>query len=152
MTWSFRFTRLVKRTIQTLLKPLRPVLEHYTHTIRTGPARGMKKKGGLTFLPSPRTREDRLLNRLNLEGKTVYDLGGNIGMMSLFFSRAVGPKGHVLTFEPNPDTIPVLEGNITANNLSNVYIYNIAIGATSHTGQLVVHRGGRGDGLMQLFS
>ena len=132
-----------------LMKPLRPVLENYTHTIRTGPALGMKRRGGLTFFPSPRTEEDRFLNQLNLEGKTVYDVGGNIGIMSLFFSRAVGPKGCVLTFEPNPDTIPLLEDNITVNDLSNVRIYNVAIGATSHTGELVVNRGRRGSGSME---
>src|SRR5437867_4319614 len=35
-------------------------------------------------------------------GMTVYDIGANRGQMTLFFSRAVGPAGMVVAFEPVP--------------------------------------------------
>lgn len=33
-------------------------------------------------------------------GSTVVDAGANIGMFSAFFAAAVGPNGHVYSFEP----------------------------------------------------
>ncbi len=42
-----------------------------------------------------------LLPQLN-GGATVYDIGANCGQMALFFSRQVGPRGRVVSFEPVP--------------------------------------------------
>ena len=45
------------------------------------------------------------LNKINLEGKTIYDIGAHIGFHSLYFARLVGPKGKVYAFEPNPKNV-----------------------------------------------
>ena len=41
------------------------------------------------------------LKKLNLEGKTIIDIGAHIGFDALFFAKAVGENGKVYTFEPN---------------------------------------------------
>ena len=41
------------------------------------------------------------LKKLNLEGKTVIDIGAHIGFDALFFAKAVGKTGKVYAFEPN---------------------------------------------------
>lgn len=42
------------------------------------------------------------LKSLSPEGKTIYDIGAHIGYHSLAFAIQVGPRGRVITFEPNP--------------------------------------------------
>lgn len=106
--------------------------------MRSGPAKGLKRKGGFMFLPSPIRAEDIFLKNLKLQGKIVYDIGGHIGVMSLFFSRAVGSSGKVITFEPNPDYVIVANKNIEINNLQNIQIHNIAIGDKRESNTLVV--------------
>ena len=46
--------------------------------------------------------ERRLLTRLLSPGKTVVDVGANIGIYSEFFARRVGSDGAVFAFEPHP--------------------------------------------------
>ena len=41
------------------------------------------------------------LKKINLEGKTIIDIGAHIGFDALFFAKAVGEKGKVYAFEPN---------------------------------------------------
>src|SRR5947209_1856467 len=92
---------------------------NFTYTIRHGLARGMKRKGGLGFLPinKAETAETRHLERLPLAGKVVYDIGGFEGVLALFFaSRA----SQVICWEPNPRNYARVVENIRLNNLSNV--------------------------------
>jgi FkbM family methyltransferase len=41
------------------------------------------------------------LNKLDLKGKVIFDIGAHIGFDTLFFAKAVGQKGKVFSFEPN---------------------------------------------------
>ena len=38
------------------------------------------------------------------EGMTAFDIGVNIGYLTLLLCRKVGPTGHVFAFEPEPET------------------------------------------------
>jgi FkbM family methyltransferase len=42
---------------------------------------------------------------LDLTGKTVVDIGAHRGIFSYWMSRAVGPTGRVVAFEPQPEMI-----------------------------------------------
>ncbi len=68
-----------------------------------------------------------LFLRLVRKGDTVFDVGANLGVYSLLFSRLVGRRGRVHAFEPGPPTFAGLNGhleregpchNLTANNLA----------------------------------
>lgn len=41
------------------------------------------------------------LDKLDLTGKTIYDVGAHIGYSSMSFAKLVGPTGKVFAFEPN---------------------------------------------------
>ena len=58
-----------------------------TYRVRHGLAAGMRRKGGLGFLPfaSGPDGRSRFLSGLDLAGKTVYDIGGE-GVLTLFFA------------------------------------------------------------------
>ena len=66
-------------------------------------------------------------------GGTVLDVGANIGLSALEFSRTVGPDGRVIAFEPHPDTAARLRANLDRNNAANVEIVQSAVGAAAGT-------------------
>jgi FkbM family methyltransferase len=66
------------------------------------------------------------------EGFTCVDVGANFGFYTTLLSQWVGPKGHVSAFEPDPNTLPILERNI--KNLLNV---NVIPRAVSNRTELV---------------
>ncbi|MFK8011889.1 MAG: FkbM family methyltransferase [Marinicellaceae bacterium] len=45
----------------------------------------------------------------------VVDIGANVGFLSLLACHLVGPKGHVFSYEPNPDVYALLVDSIDIN-------------------------------------
>lgn len=68
----------------------------------------------------------RAIRKYVREGDTVYDIGANIGYVSLSLAKRVGPNGHVAAFEPLPQNILALRNNIKRNELSNVRVFEVA--------------------------
>jgi len=56
----------------------------------------------------------------------IFDCGANVGMSVLFFKQLF-PNSIIYAFEPNPISFKFLENNISNNNLSDVFIYNLAL-------------------------
>jgi FkbM family methyltransferase len=50
-------------------------------------------------------------------GWVAYDVGANIGYISLLLARAVGPNGRVISFEALPDNLERLRTNLGLNDL-----------------------------------
>lgn len=66
-----------------------------------------------------------------------FDIGANIGLMTLNFAKKVGPKGQVLVFEPHPEISKVLLANIERNNLSDrVQIFKCGLSDVNGSGTL----------------
>lgn len=63
-------------------------------------------------------------------GDIVMDLGGNIGTSAIFFSKFVGKRGRVISFEPVYHDI--LEKNLVVNGVTNVETIPWAIGDVCH--------------------
>lgn len=61
------------------------------------------------------------------ENLIVLDVGANIGVHSVFFSREVGPKGKVFSFEAQRIVFNMLAGNIALNSIENVYCAHNAV-------------------------
>jgi hypothetical protein len=53
-------------------------------------------------------------------GQVVYDVGSNVGFMTLVAARLVGPTGAVIAFEPGHKTARQLAAQIKVNGLKNV--------------------------------
>jgi FkbM family methyltransferase len=72
------------------------------------------------------------LQKQNIEGSTIFDIGAHIGISTLCFAKLVGPQGHVAAFEPNQYNKERLEENLKENpDLSaHVDIYNYAVSNT----------------------
>ena len=73
-------------------------------------------------------------------GATVLDIGANIGMVTLWLSTLVGKNGKVHAFEPNPKLQKILEETLDHNQVSNVCLHPIALGAEQGSLELRIPR------------
>ena len=114
---------------------LNQVFKNQTYTVRHGLAKGLRRRGGLAFLPAAfastreRVEEESFLLSLSLEGLTIYDVGGDQGIYTVFFARKVGDHGRVITFEPNPESYRRIVANAELNQFRNVDVRPIGLGA-----------------------
>jgi FkbM family methyltransferase len=100
---------------------------------------GLKRRGGLGFLPKRTlSREHLFLKSLDFKGKTVYDVGGFIGLVTMFFAREVGEGGRVVTFEPNPQNYDAILDHIELNGFTNVRVIKTGLGSKRDTVEFVV--------------
>lgn len=112
---------------------------HYTYTVRHGLLRGLKRKGGLGWVPevfskSLRTPELEFWRKLPLEGLTVYDVGSFEGLLALYFaSRAK----QVVCYEPNSRNHGYLTENMALNGFTNVRVRKTGVGEAPQEIQLV---------------
>lgn len=60
-------------------------------------------------------------------GAVAFDVGANIGGVTVALSRAVGPEGHVHAFEANPLVLGRLRRDLEANGAGNVTIVPRAV-------------------------
>jgi FkbM family methyltransferase len=115
------------------------LLDTATYTVRHGLLKGMKRKGGLgwvpaMFLPSYMTAEQQFWSNVNLSGLTVYDVGAFQGLLTLLFaSRAKA----VVSFEPNTQNYARLMKNLTLNGINNVQVCKVAVGSRRETRRMV---------------
>lgn len=70
-----------------------------------------------------------VLREMVREGDTFVDVGANIGMVSLHASSCVGGSGKVLSFEPNPTARARLDEHVRINNITNVQVFDVALGS-----------------------
>lgn len=110
------------------------------YTVRHGLIKGMRRKGGLGWLPEwfpgagAKTPETLFWESLDLRGKVVWDVGAFEGLLTLFFARQAS---HVVAWEPNPATRQRLEENLALNGITNVTVRPVGIGREAGTLTLV---------------
>ena len=68
----------------------------------------------------------RELSRHLQVGATFIDVGAHIGYHSLRAAVAVGPHGHVIAIEPNPETVRTLRDNISESGATTIVVHPVA--------------------------
>ncbi len=68
-----------------------------------------------------------LLKKKIKSGMIVFDIGANIGLYTLLFSKKVESEGRVFSFEPSPEAYFRLKQNVVLNKINNVKLYNMGI-------------------------
>jgi len=117
----------------------RNLSDGFTYTVRHGLLKGMKRKGGLGWLPQwvcgpAESPEHRFLAALDLDGKVVFDVGAFEGLMTLFFARRAR---HVVCYEPNSRNHARLLENLRLNRIQNVTVRKLGLGAAPCLATLV---------------
>ncbi len=108
----------------------RNCFEDFRYTSRRGLTKGMKRCGGLGWIPSRSlSMEEKFWMHFPLAKKTVFDIGAFDGRMTLFFARYAK---NVVSFEPDPINRAKLVRHIELNKLQNVTVHGLAVGSRSH--------------------
>jgi FkbM family methyltransferase len=71
-------------------------------------------------------------------GMTAYDIGANVGFLSLILARLVGPGGRVVCFEPLPGNVEMIERNARSNGFGQVTVRREAAGASDGNARFMV--------------
>jgi FkbM family methyltransferase len=64
---------------------------------------------------------------------SFIDVGAHVGYYSLKAATMVGPNGHVISIEPNPQTLPKLRANIDASEAHAVSVWPVACAQSEST-------------------
>lgn len=112
----------------------------------------MVRKGGRGFLkawaggPDP---EELFLSTLDLRGRTVFDIGGYIGLMTIFFAERTKPTGKVVVFEPNQENCVKIDEHLRLNRVTNARLVPIGLGDKKESRPLAVRHNGGATGSME---
>lgn len=70
----------------------------------------------------------------------VFDIGGFMGVSSLLFSKLMGDRGQVITFEPNPYNLNRIQRNLSHNPLlsQKIILHPIALGNLNGSIEMLV--------------
>ncbi len=135
---SFRHYTLKHRLVAWISMRL---FDSVTYTVRHGLLKGMKRQGGLgwipaLFAPGIMTGEQQFWHDLNLTGMIAYDVGAFHGLLTLFFaSRAKA----VVCFEPNAENRKRLMQNLALNGIKNVEVREAGLGSRREMRRMVVN-------------
>jgi FkbM family methyltransferase len=117
------------------------LFDKVTYTVQHGLLKGMKRRGGLGWLPASLsagvvTAEQQFWSQLDLSGMTVYDVGAFHGLLTMLFaSRAKS----VVCFEPNSKNRKRLLENLELNGIRNVDVRSHGIGSRRETLSMVAN-------------
>jgi FkbM family methyltransferase len=112
----------------------RHLFDRFTYTVRHGLIRGMRRRGGLGWIPvGAQTKEEMFWRDLPLAGLVVYDVGAFHGILTLFFASRCS---QVVSYEPNEINHARLVENIRLNNLTNVRVRKLGVGSQPGSGTL----------------
>lgn len=119
-----------------------------TVTIRDGVAKGMRiglKNADRDYVSGVKEAPvQAALARHIRAGDVVFDIGSNIGFVTLIAARLVGDAGQIYAFEPLPDNVACLRRNLQANGIRNCTVYELALGDHAGAADLLLskHSGG----------
>jgi len=105
---------------------------------------------GLTLLLNMQKEKSRWLGTYETElqasiereirpGMVVYDVGANIGYISLMFARAVGATGQVFAFEALPANLERMRANFALNPAAPVHTVGMAVVDSCRTVEFLTH-------------
>jgi len=86
---------------------------------------------------SPEVHLQEVLKKHIKADDLVFDIGANIGYVSIAMSKLVGRKGKVYSFEAIPETAQKCMRNLNLNSCNNVFLTNKAV---SHKAEKVIFR------------
>ena len=96
------------------------LFDGFTYTVRNGFNRGLKRRGGLGWVPIESwTPELEFWKQLDLKGKVAYDIGAFHGLLTISLARQAK---EVVSWEPNGTNRKRLLENVALNGFRNVTV------------------------------
>ena len=82
-----------------------------------------------------------LIDRFEAGGGCFVDIGANLGYFTCLLGQLAGPSGRVLSVEPEPDNLVLLEANVAINGLAEVVkILPVALGSDEGSATLNLYK------------
>ena len=82
-----------------------------------------------------------LISRYTKTGGNFVDVGANLGYFTCLLGKLAGPTGIVLSVEPEPNNLKLLENNIAINLLTEkIKVFPVALGAEVGTATLNLYK------------
>jgi FkbM family methyltransferase len=143
-----RHERLTAWQLQGRFRALAPLLQRGQIQITGGPGVqlrldaahfafwGAQSYGVLTGEHERQVQE--ALRRAVGPGDVVWDVGANVGMLSLVAARMVGPTGRVVALEPDQSCAAAIRANARSNAMDGIDVHEVAATARSGDVELVV--------------
>ncbi len=115
------------------------LFDNLTYTVRHGLLKGMKRRGGLGWLPQFLARgegspEQVFWSNFDCKNLVVYDVGAFHGLLTLLFARQARA---VISYEPNNRNHARLTENLRLNGVENVIVRKLGVGSESSTATMV---------------
>lgn len=136
------------RSLVSTVRRLRSLVVPRPCTISVGPGKGLRFDAGPSN-PAYMTGDNELpvqeaLVRHLHRGAVFYDVGANVGFLSVVGARLVGDEGRVYAFEPAPGNAALARRNAAANGFKQLRVIEKALTRRSGTGDLALarHSGG----------
>lgn len=111
--------------------PLRAIPPSARLPILQGPSRGKRWIVGSSnhgcWLGSYEKEQRLKFEQHVSEGDVVFDIGAHAGFYTLVASALVGPRGHVVAFEPLPENLEYLRRHLSINCIENVSVIDKAV-------------------------
>ena len=102
-------------------------------TIQRGAGKGLRFNTGTTnagyILGTTEPDTQKALELLVKPGMTIYDVGANVGFLTIIAARLIGPEGCVVCFEPQSENVRRLQHNASLNGFGQIMIRREALGA-----------------------
>jgi FkbM family methyltransferase len=121
--------------------PLQTALDHLKGDIPENLKKHLcffKQKAAPTPIAVERAEQIFYINYLR-EGMVVFDVGANIGELTLLFSRFVQPCGKVFSFEACKATFDKLSAIADLSGRDNVALHHLALTDSNGTAELYVY-------------
>ncbi|MDX6676130.1 MAG: hypothetical protein QOE31_182 [Solirubrobacteraceae bacterium] len=142
--------RMSRWAARGLLRPLQPLTGRGELSILGGiavrlrvEARSFAPWGAQAYAVLTGTHEiqvQQALIRSVRAGEHVWDVGANIGYLTLVAARIVGPGGRVVAIEPDASCAAAIRTNAALNGLDAIEVVEAAAAQRSGTADLVVVR------------
>lgn len=132
----FRHYSMKRRVVAWISQTL---FDNVSYTVHNGLLKGMRRRGGLGWLPeflvrSTRTPEISFWMNQDLSNLVVYDIGAFHGLLTLFFARRAR---QVVSYEPNTRNHARLIENLRLNETQNVLVRKVGIGSRTEIASMV---------------
>ena len=112
----------------------RNLFDGVTYTVRNGLNKGLRRRGGLGWIPANHDNAEILFwKALDLSGKVVYDIGAFHGLLTIYFARRADC---VVAWEPNSRNRQRLLDNIQLNSFSNVIVRPYGLASKPSTARM----------------
>ncbi len=86
--------------------------------------------------------EIKILNEIVKPGQTIIDVGSHIGQFTLLFSKLVGKRGKVYSFEPDIIAYSCLNDNIILNKIKNTKLERFGLSNINGKAKLYYNENG----------